>query len=330
MNLNLGKTEYTDQDHADLRARVKAKMAELGIAQAVVGREADVAGASLSQYLSATYTSEPGRTNIAVSLSRWLRSLEAAADVSQRLPAPPPFMPMHGSTEIRNILNYARATGSLVMIAGSPGVSKTATCLQYREDTPRAWYAAMDPTTSGVPTMLLEVLASMGVQDAKGTPQILMREVCRRAGEATGLLMIDEAQHLTPTAIEALRAINDRIGLGVAILGNEAAYSKVGATGGQAAFAQVSSRFAHRMFKVAPDPRDADTLAQAWASANREEIGKPVFEFCRAIAARPGGLRNISQSFKKALFAARMAQEPLDVSHLQGAFAQLSGGAQVR
>jgi hypothetical protein len=246
------------------------------------------------------------------------------------LPDTPPFISMHGSAEIMGTLSYARATGSLVVIAGAPGVSKTATCKQYVSDTPRAWYAAMDPTTSGVPTMLLEVLAAMGLPDAKGTPQVLKREVVRVAEEATGLLVIDEGQHLTLTAIEALRAINDRCGLGIAIVGNEELYTKVGATGGKREFAQVSSRVAHRVVRLHPDPRDAEMLAMAWAAANREEIGKPEVGFCQSIASKPGGLRNVSQTFRKAVFAARVAGEALDLSHLQGAFAQLSGGVQVR
>lgn len=330
MNINPGKTEFTDAEFASLRADVRAKSKALGISLAEIARQAEVAESTFSQWLNDKYPNEPGRTDVAKKVHRWLRALEVTAAMSQNLWTTPAFTPLIGSAEIANTLHYARITGSLVVIAGTPGVSKTATCRQYREDTPRTWYAPMDSTTSGVPTMLLEVLAAMGAPDAKGTPQALMREVCRRAGEATGLLIVDEAQKLALTAIETLRAINDRIGLGIALVGDEELYAKVGATGGQRAFAQVSSRIAHRVVKLAPDPRDAETLAKAWADANREEIGKPVVGFCQQIAAKPGGLRNVSKTFEKALVAARMAQEPLDLSHLQGAFAQLSGGVQVR
>ncbi|MDZ4376177.1 MAG: AAA family ATPase [Phenylobacterium sp.] len=327
MNINPGKTQFTDAEHASLRDQVRSKMAGLGIAQAEVGRQADVPGSTLSQYLSGTYTSEPGRTETATALTRWLKSIAVAEDYGRQKPKTPAYLPLVGAQKITAILQYARLTGDLVMIAGAPGVSKTSAARQFQSDNPRTWYAPMDSTITGAPTMLLEILAAMGHPDVKGPPNTLMRRICELAAEATGLLIIDEAQHLSDKGIEALRAINDRVGLGIAILGNEGAYAQVGVAGGKAAFAQVSSRFGHREYIVRPDPADAAQLAHAFANENGEEIGQREVAFCQEIAARAGGLRNVEKTFRKALLAARGAREPFDLSHLQGAYAQLSGQA---
>lgn len=329
MNVVTGKTQFTDAEMAALRDQVKRTATEQDISIAEVGRQADVPSSTLSQFLSDTYPSEKGRQEVSAKLTRWLRSIEVAAAVRRQMPERPAYRPMAGSAQIMGILRYARETGRLVMIAGSPGVSKTATARQFREDTPRTWYAPMDSTTNGAPTMLLEVLAAMGEPEAKGPPQMLMRRICAKAGEAKGLLIIDEGQHLTPPALEALRAINDRVGVGIAIMGNEAAYSQVGPTGVKAAFAQVSSRFARRIFILEPLAEDAAQLAQAWAETNGEVATKPIVAFCQKIAAKPGGLRNIEMAFEGALIAARGADEPLDLSHLQGAFSAISGGVQI-
>jgi DNA transposition AAA+ family ATPase len=331
MNLNPGKTEFSADELADLRSRLKTVMRAQALAQAEVARQCEVADSTLSQWINGKYPGD--QQPVAAKIHRWLKALEVSRETSRRLPTRPAFTPMHGSTEISNSLHFARATGSLVVIAGTPGISKTATSKQYASDNPGTWYAAMDPTTSGVPTMLLAVLAAMGAPDTKGTPQLLMREVRNRAaqiGDLQGLLIIDEAQHLTQTAIEALRAINDGIELGVALVGNEELYSKVGATGGKREFAQVSSRVAHRIIRLSPDPRDAETLANAWAEANGEVIDKRCVAYALTIAGKPGGLRNVSHTFRNAIFAARSVGEALDLSHLQGAFAQLSGTAAIR
>jgi len=325
MNVNPGKTAFTDAEHDTLRRDVKAAGSRNSLSQAEIARQADVAESTLSQYLNGAYNSEPGKTQVAQKLTKWVKGLAAAAAMRRLLPQKPAYQPLSGSQQIMTILAYARETGRLVMVAGSPGVSKTASSRQFKEDYARTWYAAMDATTAGVPTMLLEVLAAMGFPDAKGTPQLLMRQVCHKAVEAKGLLIIDEGQHLSEKALEALRAINDRVQLGIAILGNEAAYSQVGATGVKQAFAQVSSRFAHRSYIVAPEPKDAATLAHAWASENGETITAKEVAYCCEIAAKPGGLRNIEMTFEKALIAARGANEDLNLGHLQGAFAQLSG-----
>lgn len=325
MNVVPGKTEFTDAEHAALAARIKA-LVGAGLAQAEIARQADnIAPATLSQYLSGQYTSEPGRTHVAAKLTKWLKAREAEQALRSQLPVAPAYIALRGSQTITRALAYARETGRLVQITGVPGVSKTATARQFAEDYPRTWYAAMNPATGGVPTMLLAVLRAMGDTDGKGTPQILMDRVCARAKEAKGLLIIDESQHLTQTAVEALRAVNDEIRLGIALLGNEIAGARVGATGVKAEFAQVSSRIAMRRWFAHPDERDAADLAQAWAAANGEVITAREVAYCQQIAARPGGLRNIEMTMEAAIMAARGAEEPLALEHLQGAFAQLSG-----
>lgn len=325
MNINPGKTEFSDAEHAALRLDVRGKIGP-ALPQAEVARQADVAEATLSQYLNAKYTGNLDQ--IAAKLHKWLRSLEQAAALRRKLPVAPAYRKLHGSTAITAALAYARETGRMVSITGVPGVSKTATARQFAEDFPRTWHATIDPTSGGVPTMLLAVLEAMGEKDARGTPQVLQRRVCAIAQEAKGLLIVDEAQELSEKAIEALRAIYDRVRIGIALLGNEVAHTRIGPTGTKPAFAQVSSRFAQRRFIVAPDPRDAATLAQAWADTNGEALGKDEVGFCVQIAAKPGGLRNIEMTMEGAILAARGADEPLSLSHLQGAFAQLSGVAQ--
>jgi DNA transposition AAA+ family ATPase len=329
MNINPGKTTFSEAEHEALRAEI-ASIRNGGVVQAQIAREADVAEATLSQYLAGTYKSEPGRTNTAASLSRWLSAREKAAAMRKSLPVAPEFRPLRASKGILATLSYARETGRLVVIAGSPGTGKTATARQFAAATPRTWYAPMDPSTGGVPTMLLEVLAAMGDLEARGTPQVLVRKVCQRAMEAKGLLIVDEAQHISAQAIETLRAINDRIRLGIVLMGNETAHQRIGATGVKVEFAQVSSRIAQRRYIATPDPRDAAELTRAWAEVNREEISDAEVAFCQTIAAKPGGLRNIEMTMEGALIAARGSGEPLGLAHLQSAFAQLSGLALAR
>ncbi|CAN5612611.1 AAA family ATPase [soil metagenome] len=330
MNVNPGKTEFTEAERTAVRADTRNAMTDHRLTQAEVSRQSGVASSSLSQFLSNSY---PGDNDaIAAQLDKWLKALRQAADLRRQLPKIPPFQPLSGSRTITTALAYARETGRMVLIAGNPGVSKTATARQFKSDYPRTWYTAMDPSTRGVPTMLLEILGAMGVSDARGTPQQLMSKILKVAGEAKGLILIDEAQHLSELALEALRAINDRsretaIPVGVALLGNEVASSRVGPTGTKSTFAQVSSRFAQRRWIVAPTASDAAALAQAWAAENGEVITQVEVNYCLEIAAKPGGLRNIEMTMEAAILAARGADEPLNLNHLKGAFSQLSGVA---
>lgn len=326
MNVTLGKTEFTDVEHAALRRQVEDILhCDADLTKAEIARQADLPASTFSQYLSDTYPSEPGKNTAAVAITKWLESRKQTEALRHRLPVAPPYLPLRGSNEIKTILAYSRALGRMSMICGSPGVGKTVSARRFKEEFPRTWLATMDPSTRGVNTMLVELLAAMGHGEAKGAPQTLVRQVRRIVQEAQGLIIIDEAQHLSEQAIEALRGINDAERVGIALMGNETAWQRVGATGMKAAFAQVSSRFAQRKYIVSPNPVDVEALARAWADANDETIGRSEVAFCQTIAARPGGLRNIEMTFEGALIAARGANETLSLDHLQAAFGQLSG-----
>lgn len=327
MNLKPDKTSFTAEEHDALRASVKA-LAGSQLSQADIGRQAEIPAATLSQYLNGRY---PGDIDgVATTLNKWLTARQKAEEVQDRLPTPPLYQPLQTSAQIMLKLAYARRAGRIISICGSPGVAKTATATQYRHETPRTWLAAMDPSTRGVNTCLVAILDAMGDPEAKGTPQALSRRIVQRALEAECLIIVDEAQHLSDQSVEQLRAINDRARVaggrvGIALMGNQLAYSRMAHDGSRPAFAQVSSRMAQRMWIVAPVAADVKMLAEAWCAANDETLTPASLAFCQQIAAKPGGLRNVEMTMESALMAAWGVEQPMDVDHLRWAFNNLSG-----
>lgn len=328
MNLQPAKTEFTPDEHAEIRRKVQeALAADKGLTQAEISRQSEVSQSVLSSYLKDSYAGDDDIP--AQKLTKWLAGRVRAAELRARLPVAPIYQALPTSQRLNVLLIMALETGRMVQITGSPGVGKTATARQFCAGENRAWLATMDPSSAGVPTMLLEVLEAMGVDDAKGTPQVLSKQVLKRACEAKSVIIIDEAQHLSDKALEQLRAINDTArqrgkSVGVVLMGNEKIAGKIGGTGNRLEFAQVASRIAQRRNVTKPDPRDVSALAQAWADANGEHLDKPALDFCQLIAGRPGGLRNIEMTFENALLMTLEVGEPLTVEHLKGAFHQLS------
>lgn len=327
MNLQIGKLTFSEADHKALRDQITGLIAD-GMTQAGIGREAEIASATLSQYLAGKY---PGDLNtIAAKLHKWLESRRKARAAQTRLPVAPVYQPLSGSKQIMSRLQYARTSGRMVSICGAPGVSKSATARQFRHETPRVWMATMDPSTRGVNTALVEILDAMGETDARGTPQALSRRVLQKASDASCLIIVDEAQHMSDLAVEQLRAINDKARsqgakVGIALLGNQLAYARMAHDGSRPAFAQVSSRMSQRMWIVEPEPADVEQLGRAWASANNEKLDEASAIFLRDIARRPGGLRNVEMTMEAALVAAWGQDERLSLDHLRWAFGQLSG-----
>jgi DNA transposition AAA+ family ATPase len=330
MNLNPGKLEFSDADHAEIREAVEALKRD-GLKEAQIAREAELGASTLNSYLKGNYN---GRNDgVAIALHRWLESRREATAARLQLPKSPTYQPLGTSKIIRSRMDYAKLMGRLVVITGVPGCSKTSTARQYRADHPRVYLATMDAATSSLPAMLTEILAAMGIEVTGGLPQQLARKVVAKATESdTGcLIIVDEGQHLSTKAIEQLRAINDRteqlgIPVGIVVMGNEELGAKIGPTAARAVFAQVSSRVAQRRYISGVPRDDVVALAHAWAGANAEELGGGEIEFLVSIAQKPGGLRNVKMTFEGALIAVRGAETPtpLTLKHLQGAFASIT------
>ncbi|HJV42387.1 AAA family ATPase [Caulobacter sp.] len=328
MILNPGKTEFDDQDHAQIVAGVKAAIASDGLTQADISRLTEVSATTLSTYLRNEYTGD--RNAPATKLNKWLENRKRAAAHKQRLPVQASFVLTQDAKRMMQRFDYALNMGRMILVGGQPGLGKSVTCRQYAADDNRRWLATMDKTINSVPAMLIEILEAMGEANPRGVPRDLHRKIVKKAIEAPGLIIIDEAQHLNDASIEALRAINDSTrqagrGVGIAIVGNDGVYARVGSTGTKAEFAQVSSRFAARTWLQEPDPRDVIAISQAIADANREIIGKAELDYLKNVAARPGGLRNVEMTFEGALLVAIGTNQPLALEHLQGAFHALSG-----
>lgn len=323
MNLIPNKTEFSEEEHVQLRETVQRIKADAGLSEAELCRQADLSASVVNSYLKAKYTGQ--NDPVAAKLHRWVESRRQANDLRRRMPTKPPFQLLGVSRMIAGRLDFARLTGQIVMVTGVPGAGKTATAQQYALDHPRTYLATMDPATRGVPTMLLAILEAMGITDVRGTPMQLSQRVVAKAMEAESLLIVDEAQHLSEQAIEQLRSINDKTeqrgrGLGIALLGNEEANAKIGPTGIKPVFAQVSSRVASRKYIDSARREDVVLLANAWASSNDEVLGRAELDFLVEIALLPGGLRNVRMTFQAALLTAIGRGEPLELIHLQRAY----------
>ena len=134
-----------------------------------------------------------------------------------------------------------------------------------------------------------------------------------------GLLIIDEAQHLSPEAHDLIRAIHDDADIGVALLGNEAIHTRLEGDGKRERFAQLTSRIGVRMSKPKALRSDIDALLTAW-----EIEGAAERALLHAIARKPGALRLMSKTLKLAHMMAAKQGTPLSAPLIRAAFSNVS------
>ncbi len=318
MNADTGQTEFTGEELDKLRGEVVAVKEAKGASWAGLQGESGIAKSTLSAFASDTYTGDNNK--VAASVARWLRHREVQAKERSQIPRSPDFQPTRTSERLLSIMRYTQASGEFSIVGAAPGIGKTATAKQYQANNPRVWRATMAPSTRGVNTCLIELLEAMGEEGATGTPQALSRRVRKYLKEPGGLILIDEAQHLSEQAIEELRAIHDAEGVGIVLLGNDELYAKFNGAGRKAAFAQVTSRIGMRHKQARPDPADVKVLSAAWGVDGKgEEI-----DFLQAIAKKPGGLRGVDRTMKLATMMAAGEGDQRGIGHIRDAWSQLS------
>ncbi len=222
------------------------------------------------------------------------------------------------ATRIMGALSYAQALPDIALVYGGTGVGKTCVARQYASAGVHVWIATMTPATSGVVPALEEVCAAVGVPVANGAAP-LHRAIVQRITGTGGLLIVDEAQHLIPAALDQLRSIHDAGGIGLALLGSRDLHTRM--AGGDAAttLERLRGRIGRRLALGASTANDAEAMAEACgvpAGGARKLLGE--------VAAKAGGLRSVAKLLRLAMIHSPSAA-PFTEANLRAVWRDLAG-----
>lgn len=309
------KSTFTAEEIAALRDQVRAVMEAEGLSQADVARDSGVAYGTFSGWLGGTYQGRNDR--VAGEVQIWLASREERKRAAAVVPRSPGFVETRSATAFLEALRYAQVMPEISVVAGGAGIGKTTAAERYAATNPNVWLATMDPSTAGVHGMLAELAEVMGVVER--VAMRMPRAIGRKIAGSGGLIVIDEAQHLQPVALDMLRSLYDRHGVGVALIGNETVYARLEGEGRKASFAQLFSRIGVRVTQARPRAEDVCALIAAWEVAEPEQV-----RLLKAIAAKPGGLRSLTKCLQLAGMLAAGAGETRGLAHIRAAWQRLT------
>lgn len=309
MNANLGKTEFTDVEVADLRDRLKAVRDEQQLTWKQLAAVVGVPEGTISAWVPGKYLGKDD--GIAAKVHRYFLAQDEREELSAELPTVPDFVQTTTARRVLTALAVAQQ-GDMAAVAGVPGLGKTASLIQFKATRPNVWMTTIRPSNGGVQTMLLSILRGMGQANAKGTPQVLSDTVMGKIRGTRGLLVIDDAQNLSIKAAEELRGIHDDTGVGIALVGHLELITSL-----LRPHAQLYSRFGVKLVQRAPLREDAQAIAAAWGVEKGPELTK-----CIELGRRQGGLRTLTKTLRNATFLARREGVPLHLTHINDAAAQ--------
>ncbi|KXA72521.1 MULTISPECIES: AAA family ATPase [Alcaligenaceae] len=301
-----------------LIGEVKAIMQAEDLTQAQISGLTGIGKARLSQWLNGVYTGNVAA--IEADIRRWLESRRAAAAVSATLPAAPGWVETPTARAVLSALSFSQMAEAVSVIYGGAGVGKSTALKQYQRRAPNVWVVTATPAVSAPGPILTRIAQTLGIRTT-GAVHVIEANIVERVRETRGLLVIDEAQHLTHRALDAVRSIHDAAGIGLALVGNEIVYSQL--TGGQrqVGFAQLFSRVAKRVRLSRAKDADVLALLDAWRIDDAEAR-----QLCLGIGRRPGALRGLSQTLRLAsMFAATSGAARPTAEHVRDAWQDLGG-----
>jgi len=304
-----------------VRLAVNAALRE-GFTQARVAQQAGLSSAALSAWLRGSYRGDCQA--VQRRLTDWIatrQTQDAPAAEAALETAGPSWVATPTGEKIERALNLALKRTTVAVVYGGAGVGKTTALRRFAASVPHVWIVTASPAIATVSAVLREVAATLELA-AGYQNRSLSRDIRRALAGLRALLIVDEAQHLSLSALEELRAIHDGAGVGLVLSGNEMVYARLTGHARRADFAQLFSRVGRRVRLGLPSTEDVAAILTAWGIRGTKEA-----EFAQQIACLPGGLRNLAQVLDDSATMAAGMGKPADLGLMRAAWAELGVAA---
>ena len=299
---------FTDEDVARLLDYLQTERVQRKVTWDLLGRETGINGSTLSSFAS-TYpkgTYKGDVQKIASALAKWQADAPARMRSARQLPNAPDFVQTPTARDVVLSLSYAQFTPAITTLVGVPGIGKTRAAKHYQGQHPNVVLVTMEPMTRGAGMMLSEIAYEMGIDERCQAK--LPRTIGRTLVNSGTLIIVDEAQHLDIAALDQLRSLHDKYGVGIALLGNEKLAVTIDGKRDNST-AQIRSRMGMRRTRTALMKGDACALIEAWNVTDeraRDEL--------KRVAAKPGALRNIHMVMTQLSLAQQGSEEELSIT----------------
>jgi DNA transposition AAA+ family ATPase len=314
-----GQAVQTMQENS-LRETVRREMFIAGLSQTRLARESGLSISRLRQWLSGKYPAQA--QDITRNLTHWLKGLEerrterAAGLVLEA----PDWKPTPTGDSILAVFKYAQHMADMGIVYGGAGLGKTMTAARYQEETPNVWIATMSPSIMSVSACFERIAFAIGISNIPLNASRAENAVVARVQGSKGLIIVDEAQHLSVTCLDALRGLYDASGVGLVLMGNERVYAQLTGGSRKAHFAQLFSRIGRQLRLTTPVNGDIDTLLDAWGIKEKQARA-----LCREIGSKAGALRGLTKVLRQAGLMVDEADNTIRAEHVEAAWLEIGG-----
>jgi DNA transposition AAA+ family ATPase len=308
--------EITITSFDPIRDMLRRHLDETGKSQSEVAKSIGLSSAALSGFIRGTYA---GDMNL---VSDKVINYLNREDKRQAAPQEPTFVETSIAHEAETAAEFTHTHRVIGLVYGDAGVGKTLALQEYAEKHPDVIFLRARVDLKSARAIVSELMDKLGKQDF-GSQRIEVTTVIQALKDSGRMIIIDEAQRLSYSAIETLRDIHDEAKVGLLLAGNKDIYDRMRGRKG-ALFAQLFSRVGIRRYLQCKDILKTDTQMIFEQAA---KLDSKCIDFLYSVARRPneGGLRQAKDYFLLGLTIARGSNKSLDLDSLLRAQGMLMG-----
>ncbi len=215
--------------------KILSYLEETGESRANLARSAGINPSTLTEVLKNNYK---GKTDEMLSkIEDVIQNREDKRAITFKAPE---LVQTTISRQIKNALRDASTVSipRMLVLYGNSGIGKTRTITQWTEDNSTAILVEVSPDfTFG--SMLQEIAQEIGVHST-GKHYEIRKRIVNKLKNSNKVLIIDEAEYLTPKSLDILRRIHDKAQIPVVLVGMPALYHNIKSL--RKGFEQIANR----------------------------------------------------------------------------------------
>lgn len=207
-----------------------------GKTQKQVSKETDLSTAVISQFIKGTY--KGNNEEIDRVINKYLELVERR---KFNIDCVRFYDGLQNTTVTNFVCSYAHRNNDIALVCGDAGAGKTTALERYKENNVGVVMITANSCTTSAVAILKMISQKIG-KSMNSRKDLLMTELINYFRDTNRLIIVDEADHLTMAAVQALRNLNDEAHVGIVLSGNDKIYNQMVSGAKSSELQQLRSR----------------------------------------------------------------------------------------
>jgi DNA transposition AAA+ family ATPase len=203
------------------REDLSAFMAESKKSQKQISKETGLSSSVISQFLKGVYTGDNEETAQVI-----IKYLTVGRERLNSIKAVNFYKGLANTKNVLFAANYAHTECKMALVSGDSGAGKTTALKYYAANNTGVIYITANECCD-TPMAILSLICAQISKETPGRRNAMMNLLVSKLQGTNKLIIIDEADHLSLKALQAIRNLNDQANVGILLSGNDKIYRQM-------------------------------------------------------------------------------------------------------